>query len=152
MYIILLRIMCLVPSCQDNPWKSLGGKWTFLISVCRDLPPHFIQALRGKGILPTGPGIWQQQFSTLICTSSMRGYHRICITPSAEVCMRGSWIPNIAGRAEAGLQGKRVSASTPREKHHQMVTALSSHHPNLNLYDYFFFSPVVFNLLMTLAK
>jgi len=39
-----------------QPVESLKGTELVCYSLCRDMPPHFVQALRGKGVLRTGPG------------------------------------------------------------------------------------------------
>lgn len=93
-------------------------------------PPHFVLVPKGAGILPVGlvfgRGVGQRLCSTLISTRSVREQGWICETllklthMIPELCQEGAEV------GEEGLQGKQASASTPRKKCHQIVTARSS--------------------------
>lgn len=67
--IISQYLACSIRCVHHPPWNNMldflllgwpveqpERKWPSLIFPLNRFPPHFVQALRGKGVLPTGPG------------------------------------------------------------------------------------------------
>lgn len=111
---------------SELPWYSL----------CIDFPPHFVQALRGKGVFPTGRGFGSGARTTWMFYLD---FHKVSEGTVLDLCNSlcqgwSPWIPELCRKeAEVGGEGLQGKQASPRKKCHQIVTALLLQRSNSNL-------------------